>query len=94
MKRLFPTTLLVIALVLLLLVGGRAADQRSSGRENLQHQVTRNKQDGRSNAANARNPLYVNFIGPVRPRRNSEADLAANPIAAKKRNNQQPICGW
>lgn len=30
MKRLFPTTLLVIALILLLLVSGRAADRRSS----------------------------------------------------------------
>lgn len=80
MKRLFPPTLLVIALVLLLLVSGRAADKRSSDRQNAVHQTNmQSRENRRFDAANAPKHLYLNFTGPVRDHRNSDAGLYCKP---------------
>lgn len=77
MKRLFPSALLVAAVVLLLLVSGRAADKSTAERQGSASHAGKQKQIANSSSAkNARKTnLYVNYLGPAQDHRNSDSGV-------------------
>ena len=77
MKKLFPSALLIAAVVLLLLVSGRAADKNTIERQkSASHASTQKQITDSSSAKNIRKTdLYVNYTGPVQSHRNSDSGL-------------------
>ena len=86
MKKLFPSALLIVAVVLLLLVSGRAADKNTVERQKpASHASTQKQVADSSSAKNARKTdLYVNYLGPVQDHRNSDSGVYSKCDRDKK----------
>jgi len=86
MKRLFPSALLVAAVVLLLLVSGRAADKNTlERRRSASHANTQKQIASSSSVSNApRTNPYVNYVGPAQDHRNSDSGLYSKSDRDKK----------
>ena len=86
MKRLFPSALLIVAVVLLLLVSGRAADKNSVEHRGSASQSGQQKQIANSSSAKnaGKTNLYVNYLGPVQDHRNSDSGVYSKSDHDKK----------
>lgn len=86
MKRLFPSALLIAAVVLLLLVSGRAADKNTIEHRGSASQAGKQKQISNSSSVKdaGKTNLYVNYLGPVQDHRNSDSGVYSKSDRDKK----------
>lgn len=86
MKRLFPSALLIAAVVLLLLVSGRAADKNTAERQGSASHAGKQKQIVNSSSVKnaGKTDLYVNYPGPVQDHRNSDSGVYSKSDRNKK----------
>ena len=86
MKRLFPSALLIAAVVLLLLVSGRAADKNTVEHQRSASHASEQKTDGSSASANnaSRANLDINYVGPVQNHRDSDSGVYSKSDRDKK----------